>query len=116
MGIAQNVVKALPPDISPPMVMRLAPSSIPVAMLEISSDSPTPAELYNLAYMRIRPLLVTVLGSCCRTLRRPGHVSHGQSRSAEISSRPSTDPGGHSREPETILGAAGGDIKIKSTD
>ena len=62
VGIAQNVVKALPPDISPPMVMRLAPSSIPVAMLQISSDHMTPAELYNLAYMRIRPLLVTVPG------------------------------------------------------
>src|SRR5678810_452874 len=35
VGIAQNVVKALPPDISPPMVMRLAPSSIPVAMLHL---------------------------------------------------------------------------------
>ena len=62
VGIAQNVVKALPPDISPPMVMRLAPSSIPVAMLQISSDRMTPAELYNLVYMRIRPLLVTVPG------------------------------------------------------
>jgi multidrug efflux pump subunit AcrB len=62
VGIAQNVIKALPPDISPPMVMRLAPSSIPVAMLEVSSDDMTPAELYNLAYMRIRPLLVTVPG------------------------------------------------------
>ncbi|NGZ02817.1 MAG: RND transporter [Nitrospira sp. WS238] len=62
VGIAQTVVKALPPDISPPMIMRLAPSSIPVAMLEISSDDMTPAELFNLAYMRIRPLLVTVPG------------------------------------------------------
>ncbi|TLY26655.1 MAG: efflux RND transporter permease subunit, partial [Nitrospirae bacterium] len=53
-AIAQTVVKALPPDISPPMIMRLAPSSIPVAMLEVSSDRMTPAELYNLAYMRIR--------------------------------------------------------------
>ena len=63
MAIAQTVVKALPPDISPPMIMRLAPSSIPVAMLEVSSDDMTPAELYNLAYMRIRPLLVTVNGA-----------------------------------------------------
>ena len=31
-------------------------------MLQISSDDMTPAELYNLAYMRIRPLLVTVPG------------------------------------------------------
>src|SRR5579885_220113 len=63
VAIAQTVVKALPPDISPPMIMRLAPSSIPVAMLEVSADNMTPAELYNLAYMRIRPLLVTVNGA-----------------------------------------------------
>ncbi|HTK86797.1 MAG TPA: efflux RND transporter permease subunit, partial [Nitrospiraceae bacterium] len=62
-AIAQNVVKALPPDISPPMIMRLAPSSMPVAMLELSSDNMTPGELFNLAYMRIRPLLVTVNGA-----------------------------------------------------
>jgi len=62
-AIAQRVVRWLPPDISPPMIMRLAPSAIPVAMLEISSDSLTPAELYNLAFMRIRPLLVTVNGA-----------------------------------------------------
>ena len=62
-AIAQRVVKWLPPDISPPMIMRLAPSAIPVAMLEISSDQMTPAELYNLAYMRIRPLLVTIPGA-----------------------------------------------------
>ena len=36
-AIAQTVVKALPPDISPPMIMRLAPSSIPVAMLDRKS-------------------------------------------------------------------------------
>ncbi|TLY41332.1 MAG: efflux RND transporter permease subunit, partial [Nitrospirae bacterium] len=62
-AIAQTVVKALPPDISPPMIMRLAPSSIPVAVLEVSSETMTPAELYNLAYMRIRPLLVTINGA-----------------------------------------------------
>src|SRR5215831_9744669 len=62
-AIAQRVVRWLPPDISPPMIMRLAPSAIPVAMLEVSSDVLTPAELYNLAFMRIRPLLVTVNGA-----------------------------------------------------
>ena len=34
----------------------------PTMSLEISSDDMTPAELFNLAYMRIRPLLVTVPG------------------------------------------------------
>ncbi len=48
-AISQTVVKALPPDISPPMIMRLEASSVPVAMLQITSDTLTPAELYNLA-------------------------------------------------------------------
>jgi multidrug efflux pump subunit AcrB len=62
-AIAQTVVKALPPDISPPMIMRLEASSVPVAMLQITSDMLTPAELYNLAFTQIRPLLVTIPGA-----------------------------------------------------
>lgn len=62
-AIAQTVVKALPPDISPPMIMRLEASSVPVAMLQITSDTLTPAELYNLSIMHIRPLLVTIPGA-----------------------------------------------------
>ena len=61
-AIAQTVIKNLPPDISPAMIMRLAPSSLPVAMLEVSSDTMTPAELFNISYMQIRPLLITVPG------------------------------------------------------
>ena len=61
-AIAQTVIKALPPDISPAMVMRLAPSSLPVVTLEVSSDTMTPAELFNVSYMQVRPLLVTVNG------------------------------------------------------
>lgn len=62
-AISQTVVKSLPPDISPPMVMRLEASMVPVAMLQVTSDRMTPAELYNLAFMRIRSLLVTIPGA-----------------------------------------------------
>jgi multidrug efflux pump subunit AcrB len=62
-AIAQTVVKALPPDISPPMIMRLEASSVPVAMLQVTSDTLTPAELYNLSFTQIRPLLVTIPGA-----------------------------------------------------
>ncbi|MFM8551336.1 MAG: efflux RND transporter permease subunit, partial [Nitrospiraceae bacterium] len=62
-AIAQTVVKALPPDISPPMIMRLEASSVPVVMLQVTSDTMTPAELYNLSVMQIRPLLVTIPGA-----------------------------------------------------
>ena len=117
MGIAQNVVKALPPDISPPMVMRLAPSSIPVAMLEISSDSLTPAELYNLAYMRIRPLLVTVPGIVLP------HPYGGQDMQVMVNldqqkllARRLTPADIHASLMKQYLVLPAGDIKIKSTD
>src|SRR6185503_19365261 len=117
VGIAQNVVKALPPDISPPMVMRLAPSSIPVAMLEISSDDMTPAELYNLAYMRIRPLLVTVPGIVLP------HPYGGQDMQVMVNldqqkllARHLTPTDIHNVLIKQYLVLPSGDIKIKSTD
>ncbi|MDF0643172.1 MAG: efflux RND transporter permease subunit [Nitrospira sp.] len=117
VGIAQNVVKALPPDISPPMVMRLAPSSIPVAMLEISSDHLTPAELYNLAYMRIRTLLVTVNGAIL-----PAPYG-GQAMQVMVNldqqkllARHLTPSDVHKVLMQQYLVLPSGDIKIKPTD
>src|SRR5690348_14523421 len=62
-AISQTIVKALPPDISPPMIMRLEASSVPVVMLQLTSEEMTPAQLYNLAYAQIRPLLVVIPGA-----------------------------------------------------
>ncbi|MDF1646671.1 MAG: efflux RND transporter permease subunit [Legionellaceae bacterium] len=62
-AISQNVIKILPPDISPPMVMKLSASSVPVAMLEIASDDLSRAELFNIATTKIRPQLVTIKGA-----------------------------------------------------
>jgi multidrug efflux pump subunit AcrB len=117
VGIAQNVVKALPPDISPPMVMRLAPSSIPVAMLEISSEEMTPAELYNLTYMRIRPLMVTVPGIVLP------HPYGGQDMQVMVNLDPQkmlarhlTPSDIHDVLMKQYLVLPSGDIKIKQTD
>lgn len=116
-AIAQTVVKALPPDISPPMIMRLAPSSIPVAMLEISSDDMTPAELYNVAYMRIRPLLVTVQGVILP------HPYGGQDMQVMVNldqqkllARHLTPADVHDVLMRQYLVLPAGDIKIRSTD
>ena len=62
-SISQTVTNALPPDISPPMVMRLEASSVPVAMLQVTSDKVSAAKLYNLSIARIRPELVTIPGA-----------------------------------------------------
>ncbi|MXV36535.1 MULTISPECIES: efflux RND transporter permease subunit [unclassified Saccharibacter] len=62
-AISQTVIKQLPVNIPAPMIMRLDASSVPVISLQITSDKQTPSDLYKLAMIRVRPLLVTVSGS-----------------------------------------------------
>lgn len=116
-AIAQTAVKALPPDISPPMVMRLFPSQVPVATLQITSETLTPAELYNLSIMRIRPLLVTIPGAILP------HPYGGQDMQVMINldqqkllARHLTPSEVHQALDRQNLVLPGGDIKIKSTD
>jgi multidrug efflux pump subunit AcrB len=116
-AIAQRVVRWLPPDISPPMIMRLAPSAIPVAMLEVSSDNMTPAELFNIAFMRIRPLLVTVEGAILP------HPYGGQDMQVMVNldqqkllARHLTPSDIHDVLMQQYRVLPTGDIKIKSTD
>lgn len=116
-AISQTVVKALPPDISPPMIMRLAPSSVPVAMLQVTSESLTQAELYNLCVMRIRPLLVTIEGAILP------HPYGGQDMQIMVSldqqkllARHLTPADVHKALGSQNLVLPGGDLKIKATD
>ncbi len=116
-AIAQTTVKALPPDINAPMVMRLFPSQVPVATLQITSDSHTPAELYNLGIMRIRPLLVTIPGAILP------HPYGGQDMQVMVNldqqkllARHLTPADIHQALDRQNLVLPGGDIKIKSTD
>lgn len=116
-AIAQTAVKALPPDISPPMVMRLFPSQVPVAVLQITSDTLTPAELYNLSIMRIRPLLVTIPGAILP------HPYGGQDMQVMVNlnqqkllARHLTPEDVHQAIERQNLVLPGGDMKIKSTD
>ena len=62
-AISQTVTNAMPPGISAPMIMRLEASSVPVAMLQVTSENLSPAEVYNLSIARIRPELVTIPGA-----------------------------------------------------
>ncbi|WP_263408999.1 efflux RND transporter permease subunit [Terriglobus tenax] len=62
-SVSQTIVQQLPPDISPPMVMSLDASSVPVMMLQVTADDMTPAKLYNLSITQLRPQLVTVPGA-----------------------------------------------------
>ena len=116
-AISQTVVKALPPDISPPMIMKLAPSSVPVAVLQVTSETLTQAELYNLCVMRIRPLLVTIEGAILP------HPYGGQDMQIMVSinqqqllARHLTPGDVHEALSSQNLVLPGGDIKIKATD
>lgn len=62
-AISQTVIKQLPVNIPAPMIMRLDASSVPVISLQITSEKQTPSDLYKLAMIRVRPLLVTVSGA-----------------------------------------------------
>jgi multidrug efflux pump subunit AcrB len=116
-AISQTTVKALPPDINAPMVMRLFPSQVPVATLQVTSVSHTPAELYNLGIMRIRPLLVTIPGAILP------HPYGGQDMQVMINldqqkllARHLTPSDIHKALDRQNLVLPGGDIKIRGTD
>ncbi len=117
VGISQTSVKALPPDVAAPMVMRLFPSQVPVAVLQVESDVQTPAELYNLSVMRIRPMLVTIPGAILP------HPYGGQDMQVMINvdqskllARNLTTEDVHQAIERQNLVLPGGDMKIKETD
>ncbi len=117
VGISQTSVKALPPDVAAPMVMRLFPSQVPVAVLQVESDVQTPAELYNLCVMRIRPMLVTIPGAILP------HPYGGQDMQVMINvdqqklmARHLTTEDVHQAIERQNLVLPGGDMKIKETD
>jgi multidrug efflux pump subunit AcrB len=116
-AISQTTVKALPPDINAPMVMRLFPSQVPVATLQITSETLTPAELYNLSIMRIRPLLVTIPGAILP------HPYGGQDMQVMINldqqkllARHLTPADIHEAVSRQNLVLPGGDIKLRAID
>jgi multidrug efflux pump subunit AcrB len=117
VGISQTSVKALPPDVAAPMVMRLFPSQVPVAVVQVESDVQTPAELYNLCVMRIRPMLVTIPGAILP------HPYGGQDMQVMINvdqdklrARNLTTEDVHQAIERQNLVLPGGDMKIKETD
>ncbi|MBO1359839.1 efflux RND transporter permease subunit [Acetobacter sacchari] len=62
-AISQTVLMQLPTHIPAPMIMKLEASSVPVISLEMTSDTMTPSDLFKLAQIRVRTLLVTVPGA-----------------------------------------------------
>jgi multidrug efflux pump subunit AcrB len=61
-SISQTVVKQMPAGITPPQVLAFDASSVPVLELQVSSDTMTASEVYDMASNLIRPSLVSVPG------------------------------------------------------
>ena len=62
-SISQTVVKQMPVGITPPQVLAFDASSVPVLDLQVSADSMTASEVYDMASNLIRPVLVSVPGA-----------------------------------------------------
>jgi len=62
-AISQTVLQQMPEHIPAPMIMKLEASSVPVISLKLTSDKLTPSDLFKLAHIRVRTLLVTVPGA-----------------------------------------------------
>ncbi|WP_442755923.1 efflux RND transporter permease subunit [Methylocystis sp. JAN1] len=117
VSISQTVTKQLPPDISPPMVMRLEASSVPVAMLKVTAENLTPADLYNLAKNKIRPFLVTIPGAILP------HPYGGQDKQLLVSldqqklmARHLTATDVHNALGRQSIVLPAGDMKLRATD
>jgi multidrug efflux pump subunit AcrB len=62
-AIVQTILRALPPGIFPPNILKYDASSVPILQLGLSSDTLTEQDLYDLGQNFIRTKLATVEGA-----------------------------------------------------
>src|ERR1700688_2823285 len=62
-GIAQNVLKPMPPSITLPVILRFNASSVPILQLALSSDQMSETQIFDSALNFIRPALAPVPGA-----------------------------------------------------
>lgn len=62
-SIQQTILRALPPGITPPLIIRYSASSVPVLQLAISSEKLSEQEIYDYNLNFVRQQLATVQGA-----------------------------------------------------
>lgn len=62
-SIQQTILRALPPGITPPLIIRYSASSVPVLQLAISSEKLSEQEIYDFNLNFVRQQLATVQGA-----------------------------------------------------
>ena len=83
-SIQQTILRVLPPNITPPLIIRYSASSVPVLQLAVSSQTLSEQELYDYNLNFVRQQLATVQGPACRC---PTAASRGRSWSTSIPRR-----------------------------
>ncbi|MDF7673873.1 efflux RND transporter permease subunit [Acetobacteraceae bacterium ESL0709] len=62
-SVSQTIIKQLPTGATPPLILTMDASSIPVLSLRVSNPKMSASELYDMAMNLIRPELVSVAGA-----------------------------------------------------
>ncbi len=59
---SQQILRRLPPQTFPPVVLLYSPSTVPIVQMLVSSDTLTEQDLYNYASYRLRHLVAVIQG------------------------------------------------------
>ncbi|KXV36250.1 RND transporter, partial [Gluconobacter japonicus] len=62
-SVSQTVIKQMPTGATPPLIIALDASSVPVLTLQVNNSTMSGSEIYNMASNLIRPALVPVAGA-----------------------------------------------------
>src|SRR4051812_9554423 len=62
-GVAQTILRRMPPGTVPPFIVRYNASSVPILQMSLSSDRHSEAELYDYGVYRMRQQLAVVQGT-----------------------------------------------------
>lgn len=63
VSTSQSVLRALPPGMSPPLIIRYSASSVPILQLAVSSETLPEAQLFDYAQNFVRTQLAAVRGA-----------------------------------------------------
>src|SRR3954463_6481766 len=62
-GVAQTILRRMPPGTNPPFIVRYNASSVPILQMSLSSDRHSESELYDYGIYRVRQQLAVVQGT-----------------------------------------------------
>src|SRR5687768_8620413 len=62
-GVAQTILRRMPPGTNPPFIVRYNASSVPILQMSLSSDRHSEGELYDYGIYRIRQQIAVVQGT-----------------------------------------------------